>query len=71
MHQGSLVSGDRFDRQACGPPFRITVLEPADAIATGPESCDGLEGKDAIGATAVRYHLLAFRKLADASFQFG
>src|SRR3989442_1712771 len=66
MHQDALVSGDGFDRQAGGLPFGVAILEPADAIAPGPERCDGFERKDAIGPTAVRDHLKAFRKFTQA-----
>jgi hypothetical protein len=61
-----VVSSDRFDRQAGGFPFGIAILKPADAIAAGPERCDGFERKDAIGAAAVGDHLAAFRKFAQA-----
>jgi hypothetical protein len=70
IYQDARVSSDRFDRKAGGLPFGVTVLQSADAIAAGPERCDGFKRKHAIGATAVGDHFTAFRKFAQASFQF-
>ena len=62
---------DSFDRQACGLPFGIPVLEPADAIAARPQFCDSFEREDTIGPTAISDHFTGFRKFADTPFQFG
>src|SRR5579863_2551778 len=64
-------SADHFDRQTGSLPLRIAVFETSDAIATSSKYCHSFKREDAIRATAISDHLAAFRKFAQALFQFG
>src|SRR5258708_6511711 len=63
-------SGGSFDRQTCGLPFGIAILEPADEIASRAKCCDRLEGENAIGTAAIRDDLAVRRELSEAILQF-
>jgi hypothetical protein len=65
-----LHSGLGFDRQTRSLPFRITILESTNEIASRAKRCDRLERENAIGTAAISDDLAVRRQLAQAMFQF-